>query len=147
MSTSGLNFTPYSKKNFVLFVCFIVDVDNIAVTNSKAIVIQSILEMSTESDRLRKNLASGEVPGEVLGSSVMAEANQSDVYSLELMKDFPPGPLDHYRQKASFDWKKMKLFLEGEDILRFKVRALSLIMKLTFPNTTSQVWAQVMLHI
>ena len=79
--------------------------------------------MSTESDRVRKNLASGEVPGEVLGSSVMAEADdQSDVYSLELMKDFPPGPLDHYRQKASFDWKKMKLFLEGEDILRFKVR-------------------------
>ncbi|XP_063238465.1 peroxisomal acyl-coenzyme A oxidase 3-like isoform X2 [Bacillus rossius redtenbacheri] len=39
----------------------------------------------------------------------------------ELLEDFPPGPLDKYRSKASFDWKKMKLVLENEDILRFKV--------------------------
>ena len=39
----------------------------------------------------------------------------------EILKDFPPGPLDLYRKKASFDWKQMKLFIEGEDILKFKV--------------------------
>ena len=39
----------------------------------------------------------------------------------EILKDFPPGPLDLYRKKASFDWKQMKLFIEGEDVLKFKV--------------------------
>ncbi|XP_045172714.2 peroxisomal acyl-coenzyme A oxidase 3-like [Mercenaria mercenaria] len=43
-----------------------------------------------------------------------------DVYSLEIMRDFPAGPLDVYRKKASFDWKEMRMFLDGEDILRFK---------------------------
>ncbi|KAJ8975938.1 hypothetical protein NQ317_010873 [Molorchus minor] len=28
--------------------------------------------------------------------------------------DFIPGPLDFYRSRASFDWKKLKLFLESE---------------------------------
>ena len=50
-----------------------------------------------------------------------AEGNQSDLYNLELLKDFPPGPLDEYRKRASFDWKKMRIFLDGEDIIRFKV--------------------------
>ncbi|XP_066246388.1 peroxisomal acyl-coenzyme A oxidase 3-like [Euwallacea similis] len=35
------------------------------------------------------------------------------------LKDFPDGPLDYYRQKASFDWKKMKCFLYTEDELKF----------------------------
>ena len=30
------------------------------------------------------------------------------------------GPLDEYRKKASFDWRKMKLTLEGEDVVKFK---------------------------
>uniref|UniRef100_A0A667ZVK8 Acyl-coenzyme A oxidase n=1 Tax=Myripristis murdjan TaxID=586833 RepID=A0A667ZVK8_9TELE len=30
------------------------------------------------------------------------------------------GPLDLYRKKASFNWKEMLLFIEGEDILAFK---------------------------
>ncbi|XP_034413387.1 peroxisomal acyl-coenzyme A oxidase 3 [Cyclopterus lumpus] len=34
--------------------------------------------------------------------------------------DLPRGPLDFYRQKASFNWKDMLLFFEGEDILAFK---------------------------
>jgi len=38
-----------------------------------------------------------------------------------LVKDFPPGPLDEYRKQASFDWKKLKLFFEDEDLLKFKV--------------------------
>jgi len=39
----------------------------------------------------------------------------------ELLPDFPPGPLDLYRKQASFDWKKLKLFLEDESIFEFKV--------------------------
>lgn len=35
--------------------------------------------------------------------------------------DFPSGPLDIYRNKASFNWKEMLNFLEGEDIQTFKV--------------------------
>ncbi|XP_056298630.1 peroxisomal acyl-coenzyme A oxidase 3 isoform X1 [Pseudoliparis swirei] len=34
--------------------------------------------------------------------------------------DLPRGPLDLYRHKASFNWKDMLLFLEGEDIMAFK---------------------------
>ncbi|CAG2166026.1 unnamed protein product [Oppiella nova] len=39
-----------------------------------------------------------------------------------LLPDWPSGPLDVYRKRASFDWRKMKLLLEGEDIIRFKLR-------------------------
>ncbi|XP_066998217.2 peroxisomal acyl-coenzyme A oxidase 3 isoform X2 [Anabrus simplex] len=39
----------------------------------------------------------------------------------ELLPDFPRGPLDKYRKQASFDWRKLKVFLEGEDLIRFKV--------------------------
>lgn len=39
----------------------------------------------------------------------------------ELLPDFPPGPLDVYRNQASFDWKKLKLFLEDESITEFTV--------------------------
>lgn len=35
--------------------------------------------------------------------------------------DFPSGPLDIYRKKASFNWKEMLNLLEGEDIQTFKV--------------------------
>lgn len=40
----------------------------------------------------------------------------------ELLPDFPPGPLDIYRNQASFDWKKLKLFLEDESITEFKMK-------------------------
>lgn len=39
---------------------------------------------------------------------------------LSFLKDFPSGPLDEYRKDASFDWKKMALFLEGEELLKYK---------------------------
>ncbi|XP_036127996.1 peroxisomal acyl-coenzyme A oxidase 3 isoform X3 [Molossus molossus] len=38
----------------------------------------------------------------------------------DLFPDFPRGPLHAYRARASFCWKELALFLEGEDILRFK---------------------------
>lgn len=35
--------------------------------------------------------------------------------------DLPSGPLDIYRKKASFNWKDMLHFIEGEEIQVFKV--------------------------
>jgi acyl-CoA oxidase len=37
------------------------------------------------------------------------------------LEDYPPGPLDDYRKQASFDWKKFKVYIENEDLLKFKV--------------------------
>ncbi|XP_059391698.1 peroxisomal acyl-coenzyme A oxidase 3 [Carassius carassius] len=38
----------------------------------------------------------------------------------EGIPDFPSGPLDIYRRKASFSWKEMLQFLEGDEIIAFK---------------------------
>lgn len=40
----------------------------------------------------------------------------------ELFPDFPPGPLELYRKQASFDWKKLKLFLDDECIIELKMK-------------------------
>lgn len=37
-----------------------------------------------------------------------------------LLPDLPRGPLHAYRARASFNWKELALFLEGEDVLRLK---------------------------
>lgn len=34
--------------------------------------------------------------------------------------DLKPGPLDIYRKKAKFDWKEMKILMEGEDMLKLQ---------------------------
>lgn len=34
----------------------------------------------------------------------------------DILEDFPPGPLDLYRNRASFNWRKLKLALEGKYI-------------------------------
>lgn len=47
----------------------------------------------------------------------------------DVLKEWPSGPLDRYRSKSSFDWKQMKLLVEGEDVIRFKNRVWS-----TFEN-------------
>ncbi|KAI4461789.1 electron transport oxidoreductase [Holotrichia oblita] len=39
--------------------------------------------------------------------------------SQELIFDFPTGPLDRYRKNATFNWKKLKIFLETEKIIKF----------------------------
>ena len=40
----------------------------------------------------------------------------------ELIEDVPKGgPLAVYRQKISFDWKKMKLFFEDSELIEFRV--------------------------
>lgn len=38
-----------------------------------------------------------------------------------LIKDLPRGPLDAYRKRATFDWKSLKLSLEGEDCIQYQV--------------------------
>lgn len=40
-----------------------------------------------------------------------------------VVPDLPSGPLDIYRKKASFNWKDMLYFLEGEEIIAFRVTA------------------------
>uniref|UniRef100_A0A669C2G1 Acyl-coenzyme A oxidase n=1 Tax=Oreochromis niloticus TaxID=8128 RepID=A0A669C2G1_ORENI len=40
--------------------------------------------------------------------------------------DLPSGPLDVYRNKASFNWKDMVRFIDGEDIYLFKVTSQTL---------------------
>ncbi|CAL1534858.1 unnamed protein product [Lymnaea stagnalis] len=55
-------------------------------------------------------------------STDKSTAKPDETCSLSFLKDFPPGPLDPYRHEASFSWKQMALFLEGEDILRFKYK-------------------------
>lgn len=39
----------------------------------------------------------------------------------EILNDFPPGPLDYYRKKSSFDWKQLKVFLLGEEEVKYTV--------------------------
>lgn len=39
----------------------------------------------------------------------------------DILPDFKPGPLDYYRKKAKFDWKEMKILLEGEEMLKLQV--------------------------
>lgn len=38
-----------------------------------------------------------------------------------LVRDLPVGPLQRYRERATFNWKLLKLNLEGEAVLRYKV--------------------------
>ncbi|XP_067896016.1 peroxisomal acyl-coenzyme A oxidase 3 [Heterodontus francisci] len=45
-----------------------------------------------------------------------AEGNTLD----SLLLDFPSGPLDLYRKKASFNWKELALFWDGEEIIGVK---------------------------
>ena len=39
----------------------------------------------------------------------------------DLAPDLPAGPLDAYRQQASFNWKQLRVTLEDPDVLRVKV--------------------------
>uniref|UniRef100_A0A8C3UIK3 Acyl-coenzyme A oxidase n=1 Tax=Catharus ustulatus TaxID=91951 RepID=A0A8C3UIK3_CATUS len=42
-----------------------------------------------------------------------------------LLPDCPKGPLSTYRKKASFNWKEMAVFIDGEDIIQLKNRIFS----------------------
>lgn len=43
------------------------------------------------------------------------------------LQDFASGPLDRYRKIASFDWKKMKIFLDSEELVDYQVCMLIII--------------------
>ncbi|GFU09217.1 peroxisomal acyl-coenzyme A oxidase 3 [Nephila pilipes] len=43
-------------------------------------------------------------------------------YLKNCLPDFKPGPLDHYRKKSKFNWKDMKLLLEGEEMLKLQLK-------------------------
>ncbi|KAM8939550.1 peroxisomal acyl-coenzyme A oxidase 3 [Pelodytes ibericus] len=43
----------------------------------------------------------------------------------ELLANLPHGPLSEYRKKASFNWKDMVMFLDDEDLVRFKSKIFS----------------------
>ena len=46
----------------------------------------------------------------------------SEIDLIEI-EDVPKGgPLQEYREKASFNWKKMKLFFEELELIKFKVK-------------------------
>ena len=40
----------------------------------------------------------------------------------DCLPEWPSGPLDKFRKQATFDWKQMKMLLEGEDVIRFKAK-------------------------
>uniref|UniRef100_A0A8C6K4I1 Acyl-coenzyme A oxidase n=1 Tax=Melopsittacus undulatus TaxID=13146 RepID=A0A8C6K4I1_MELUD len=52
-----------------------------------------------------------------------ATGNQSSWDTL--LPDLPKGPLCRYCRKASFNWKEMAVFLDGEDIIQLKDRIFS----------------------
>lgn len=47
---------------------------------------------------------------------------ESTVNMAKLLRDFPTGPLDYYRKLATFDWKKLKVFLDTEEIIEYEVK-------------------------
>ncbi|XP_048461423.1 peroxisomal acyl-coenzyme A oxidase 3-like [Rhincodon typus] len=53
--------------------------------------------------------------------SVVGQLSREESWQLQSgKKDFPSGPLDLYRKKASFSWKELALFWDGEEIIKVK---------------------------
>ncbi|KAG8199728.1 hypothetical protein JTE90_000824 [Oedothorax gibbosus] len=48
--------------------------------------------------------------------------NVKQIEKSMLLEDFPPCPLDRYRNKASFDWKQMKTLFIGKDMIELQTR-------------------------
>lgn len=46
-----------------------------------------------------------------------------------LLPDWPEGPLSEYRRRATFDWRKMKVLLDGEDVVTFKAKVWNILEK------------------
>lgn len=40
---------------------------------------------------------------------------------VDLLKNFKSGPLDHFRKRASFNWKKLRVALDSEDVINYEV--------------------------
>ena len=52
---------------------------------------------------------------------VTLPAAKAEKSIFNILPDMPAGPLDLYRKKASFDWKKLKVAIEGQEAIRFQV--------------------------
>lgn len=48
------------------------------------------------------------------------------------LPDLPKGPLDAYRKKATFDWRRMKLAYDNLNTLKLKVSVLKLLLVFFF---------------
>lgn len=46
-----------------------------------------------------------------------------------LLPDWPQGPLSEYRRRASFDWRKMKILLDSEEVVVFKAKVWEVLEK------------------
>lgn len=55
-------------------------------------------------------------------SEVSAELKQ-------LLPDWPEGPLTEYRSRATFDWRKMKCLMDGEEVVTFKAKVWQILEK------------------
>eukprot|EP00057_Strongylocentrotus_purpuratus_P031918 XP_786081.3 PREDICTED: peroxisomal acyl-coenzyme A oxidase 3 [Strongylocentrotus purpuratus] len=51
-------------------------------------------------------------------AGLAADTTEKSIFNI--LPDLPAGPLDIYRHKASFDWKQLKVAIEGEEALRFQ---------------------------
>ena len=56
----------------------------------------------------------------------------------KVFNKFPPGPLDIYRNNASFDWYEMKRFIDGQELLETKEHVWSVLAKDPLFKQTTQ---------
>lgn len=57
-----------------------------------------------------------------------------------LLPDWPQGPLTEYRRRATFDWRQMRVLLEGEDVVLFKAKVWKVLEK--DPLFNRQPWEE-----
>lgn len=51
----------------------------------------------------------------------MEKQQVTDEQLKQYLPDLPKGPLDNYRKRASFDWRRMKLVYDNLNTLKLKV--------------------------
>lgn len=56
-------------------------------------------------------------------------ARKSNDELKRLLPDWPEGPLSDYRRRATFDWRQMKVLLDGEDVVTFKAKVWNILEK------------------
>lgn len=60
----------------------------------------------------------------------MANATKAISNELKtLLPDWPQGPLTEFRRRATFDWRQMKILLDGEDVVSFKAKVWNILEK------------------
>ncbi|XP_071509287.1 peroxisomal acyl-coenzyme A oxidase 3-like [Diadema antillarum] len=55
-------------------------------------------------------------------TSPAAESSPQNTDVFDVLPDMPAGPLDSYRRNASFNWKALKVAIEGEEAIKFQYR-------------------------